>query len=190
MAKLLKSDLNNDKLISILKTFMIFKDLTENDIRSMLKIETASGLQSKYQNRIAKVCNYKAGEMVIREGDFDCWSFWIVKGSFEVIQNGKKFATFSKTGEIFGEMSVLEGITRTASVVSAEDGICLCMDMSILEHLEDKRVISIIRQSFYNIIKERLGKAKVKIIEEKRELQNKYENIVNFEKKIQHNFKK
>ena len=144
---------------------MIFDDLSPADIKTILSLDSTKS--TPYQSRIVKLCQYAAGETVIREGEFDCWSFWLVKGKFDVIQQKKTIASFSNPGEIFGEMSVLEGIPRTASVVSATTGICLCLDMSIIENLVDESVRTIIKNGFYKVILSRLDETKNKMMAEK-----------------------
>jgi CRP-like cAMP-binding protein len=188
MAKDLKQDLVTDKIINILKKFMIFDDLEEKDIKKILSMETRAG--DSYKSRIAKLCQYKAGEAVIQEGEFDCWSFWVVKGVFDVIQNKESIASFSNPGEIFGEMSVMEGIPRTASVVSVTKGVCLCIDMSVIENLEDKAVRTTIKNGFYKVILARLGTTKDKLMTEKQRLEIKYADLLSFEEKIQAKAKK
>ncbi|MCG8632653.1 MAG: cyclic nucleotide-binding domain-containing protein, partial [Desulfobacterales bacterium] len=158
MAKDLKTNLLNDQIINVIRKFMIFADLSTGEIRKLLSLE------SEYESRIAKLCSYKAGETVIKEGDFDCWSFWVVKGSYNVIQNGELVVNFAKPGEIFGEMSVLEGIPRTASVVSVTKGVCLCIDMSVIENLKDDHIAETIKTGFYNVILNRLERTKDKML--------------------------
>jgi CRP-like cAMP-binding protein len=182
MVKTLKVNLLNKQTINILKKFMIFKDLIPADIKKILRMD--SKIDDSYQSRIIKLCEYKAGETVIREGEFDCWSFWVVKGHFNVIQNKEILATFSNSGEIFGEMSVLEGIPRTASVVSITSGVCLCIDMSIIENLADESVRTTIKNGFYKVILARLGKTKDKILAEKQAIEIKYAELLSFEEQI------
>ncbi len=162
---------------------MIFDDLAPADIKTILSLDSKES--TPYQSRIVKLCQYAAGETVIREGEFDCWSFWLVKGKFDVIQQKKTIASFSNPGEIFGEMSVLEGIPRTASVVSATTGICLCLDMSIIENLVDESVRTIIKNGFYKVILSRLDETKNKMMAEKHAIEKKYADLLCFEKKIQ-----
>ena len=69
MAKNLQANLVNDKTIAILKKFMIFDDLVSADIKKILSLDVNT--TDAYQNRIVKLCQYKAGEVVIREGEFD-----------------------------------------------------------------------------------------------------------------------
>ncbi len=100
MVKHLKTNLLDQQIVTILKKFMIFEGLTQADIKKILRMDAK--INASYQNKIIKLCQYKAGEIVIREGEFDCWSFWVVKGVFDVIQNKEVIATFSTSGEIFG----------------------------------------------------------------------------------------
>lgn len=182
MGKDLKANLISDKIIRVLKKFMIFDRLRPEEIKQLLRVEDDA--KKDYRNRIAKLRYYQSGESVIREGDFDCWTFWVVKGTYHVIQEGKTVVTFTKPGEIFGEMSVLEGIPRTASVVCKSGGVCLCIDMSVVENMENVRIREMIREGFYNVILSRLELTKDKMMAEKHRLEMKYADILSFEKKI------
>lgn len=180
----LKTNLVSDATVNILKKFMIFKHIEIHDIRRILNAEPLSG-RGGYYSKIAKLCKYNKNEVVIHEGDFDSWSFWVVKGVFDVVQGRMTIATFDKPGEIFGEMSVFEGIPRTASVVSrTDDSICLCIDMSIIDNLNDSRIETRIKEEFYSVILDRIDSAKRKIETDKRRLENKYADLVEFENKI------
>lgn len=179
MVKTLKTNLLDDQIINVLKKFMIFEALSPGEVKKIFEMESKG-----YRHRIAKVCRYGAGEAVIREGEFDCWSFWVVKGGVDVFQDGKIVASFSKPGEVFGEMSVLEGIPRTASVISRNGGVCLCIDMSVIENMADDHIRETIKKGFYQVILDRLGKAKAMMVEEQKKLELKYAAIQDFEKRI------
>jgi len=179
MAKTLKTNLLDDQIITILKKFMIFKSLSTAQIRKIFEMESRG-----YRQPIAKIRQYEPGEAVIREGEFDCWSFWVVKGAFKVVQDGAAVVSFSSPGEIFGEMSVLEGIPRTASVLSMTKGVCLGIDMSVIENMEDAHIRETLKKGFYAVILKRLEKTRDKMDEEKRKLELKYEGLLDFEKRI------
>ena len=155
MAKQLKTNFIHEKIINILKKFMIFDSLSPEEIKQLLCLDRP--MHTGYQARIAKLCKYDAGETVIQEGFFDCWSFWVVTGVFDVIQKGKRIVSFSKPGEIFGEMSVLEGIPRTASVICKTGGVCLCIDMSVMDNLENDRVRKMVQKRVHQVIRKRLA---------------------------------
>ena len=125
MAKTLKANLLNTKIINVIRKFMIFDDLSPEGIKKLLVKD------AEYERPVVKLSKYDAGEIVIKQGEFDCWSFWVVTGEYEVIQESNVVAAFTKPGQIFGEMSVLEGIPRTATVVSKTGGVCLCLDMCL-----------------------------------------------------------
>lgn len=186
MGKTIQTNLIDEKIIGVLKKFMIFDTLTPAEIKEILSMDAGNSDAKVYQKRIAKLVQYDRDEIVIREGDFDCWSFWVVRGAYDVIQDGQIVASFTKSGKIFGEMSVLEGIPRTASVIctSVGGGVCLCIDMSVLENMENSRIREIIRDGFYKVILTRLARTKDKMLEEKQRLEVKYAGILDFEKKI------
>ena len=95
MPKDLNTNLMSEKIINVIKKFMIFEDIESHHIKKILNVNPESSGDS-YHKRIAKLCRYDKGEPVIKEGDFDSWSFWVVKGVFDVIQNGISIITFAK----------------------------------------------------------------------------------------------
>lgn len=189
MPKDLNTNLMSEKTINIIKKFMVFESIDCGQLKSILNTNPESD-SDEYHKRIAKICQYDEGETVIHEGEFDSWSFWVVKGVFNVIQKGVTIATFSTPGEIFGEMSVFEGIPRTASVVAKTTGICLGMDMSIIENLGDKKIESLIKEGFYSVILNRLATTKEKIYADKKELELKFARLLEFENTIKYKAKK
>ena len=184
MGRTLNTNLIDDKIINVIKKLMIFDTLTPNEIGEILSMDSSD--KKVYRKRIAKLVQYDQDEIDIKEGDFDCWSFWVVRGEYDAIQDGEIVCSFAKSGEIFGEMSVLEGIPRTASVIcnSPGGGVCLCIDMSVLENMENTRIKEVIRNGFYNVILKRLSRTKDRMLEEKQRLEMKYAGLVDFEKKI------
>ncbi len=71
---------------------------------------------------------FKAGDTIISEGEEGNTAFFIVTGSVEVcIGQGAKARTVGtlKTGEVFGEMCLIEPGPRSATVKAATDVECL-----------------------------------------------------------------
>jgi CRP/FNR family transcriptional regulator/CRP/FNR family cyclic AMP-dependent transcriptional regulator len=71
-----------------------------------------------------KKCFFKLGQQILEEGDIGEEMFIISKGSVEVSKNvdGKRVILMKLgRGEFFGEMSLLEGLTRSADVFAIED---------------------------------------------------------------------
>jgi CRP/FNR family transcriptional regulator, cyclic AMP receptor protein len=72
--------------------------------------------------------SFKAGDTIIAEGDDGDTAFFIVSGSVEVIigqgANARTVGTL-QTGEVFGEMCLIEPGPRSATVRAATDAECL-----------------------------------------------------------------
>ena len=69
---------------------------------------------------------FKAGDTIIREGDEGDTAFFIVSGSVEVLvgTGGRRVGTL-ETGEVFGEMCLIEPGPRSATIVAQTDVECL-----------------------------------------------------------------
>ncbi len=172
MSTEIKSNLIKDETIELLHKFQILKDFSQDEIRDLL-----GGEKSSYQERIAKLVQYDVKETVLNEGDFDSWAFWIVKGEFAVLKDNVPVAVFGKPGEIFGEMSILEADSRSATVISVDGGVCLSIDMSILDTLDDKRIREKVRQGIQRLKSERLSLTTEKLVAEKRKVARQKEEI-------------
>lgn len=69
---------------------------------------------------VARLCeeiDVVAGDTLLREGDFGYAMFAVTSGSAEVIQDRVVIRTLGP-GDVFGEIAVLAGGRRTASVVA------------------------------------------------------------------------
>ncbi|MBF0203499.1 MAG: cyclic nucleotide-binding domain-containing protein [Desulfamplus sp.] len=179
MAKNIKKNFINDATIELLSKFEILKNLAKDELRKLLRAD-----ETDYDIGIAKLIRYQPNEIVIREGDFDSWTFWIVKGNYKVIVGDSVITTISTPGDIFGEMSVLEGLPRTASVISMEEGICLGIDMSILGNINDDYIIHVITMGFKQKRLERINTTRTQLIQEKQDLDLKYVAMLKFEQKL------
>jgi hypothetical protein len=87
------------------------------------------------------VMTFKAGEIIIEEGDEGSWAFVILSGRVTVIKrvgSEEIYLTTMETGQVFGEMALIEDRPRSATV-KAETNIKL-------------RVID--RQQFNKLLKE------------------------------------
>ncbi len=180
MAKAIKKNLISEETVKLLKKFQILKDLTLDEIRLLLGTK-----KGDYQQRIAKLVQYNPDETVIREGDFDSWIFWIVKGSFAVTKNNIYIAEFTEAGEVFGEMSCLDIDSRSASVVSTGDSICVSIDMSILDTLKNEAIKNKIKNGIHSLQAQRLSNTTAKLANERKNLLRQQESILKQEKQLQ-----
>jgi trk/ktr system potassium uptake protein len=94
--------------------------LTRNPKRDELRhIPLFAGLPRKQLDlltRTADLVEVPAGTEVIREGEIGHEFFAIADGEVEISQNGHAIA--SEAGDVFGEIALLHGIPRTATVMT------------------------------------------------------------------------
>ncbi len=68
------------------------------------------------------VMDYQNGDFIIRQGNNDKDFYKLMQGAVAVVKDGKKIAEIVQPGEYFGEMSIITGEVRSASIVS--EGRC------------------------------------------------------------------
>jgi CRP/FNR family cyclic AMP-dependent transcriptional regulator len=95
----------------------------------LAKVWIFSKLDRSDLERIGKVVvarSYAKGEQIVGEGEQAIAFYVIVKGKVEITKGGEVLNTL-QAGDGFGEMALLDGFPRVASVKAAEDTECLVM---------------------------------------------------------------
>jgi CRP-like cAMP-binding protein len=108
------------------------KDNIEN-IQKLLTIPALRNFEAKSLGRLlnlSKIREYENGECIIKEGDFDPWLYFILSGKIRITKEGMEINTIDKKGEIFGEMRIIDSLSRSASVYAVGKTICLAVDTS------------------------------------------------------------
>lgn len=70
--------------------------------------------------------DFPAGRAIARQGEVGTGLFIIISGAVRVVRDGRQVARLGP-GEFFGELSVLDGAPRNASVVADEPTTCLAV---------------------------------------------------------------
>ncbi len=85
--------------------------------------------------RLSKIREYKDGEAIIEEGDRDPWLYFLLSGKIMIKKEGHDIVQIDKKGEIFGEMRIIDSLSRSASVFANGKTVCLAVDTSAQEKL-------------------------------------------------------
>lgn len=113
------------------------KDNIEN-IQRLLTIPALRNFEAKSLGRLlnlSKIREYDNGECIIKEGDFDPWLYFLLSGKIQITKEGMQINTIDKKGEIFGEMRIIDSLSRSASVYAVGKTICLAVDTSAKNRL-------------------------------------------------------
>lgn len=78
-------------------------------------------------DRLTDEVHVEAGRTVIRQGDLGQEFALIVQGEAEIVKDGVVVATIGP-GTYFGEVALLDSVTRTASVVAKSDLVLEVID--------------------------------------------------------------
>jgi CRP-like cAMP-binding protein len=121
---------------SRLEEFMLesryLKDNIEN-IQKLLTIPALRNFEAKSLGRLlrlSKIREYEDGERIIEEGDYDPWLYFLLSGKIRITKEGLEIGTIDLKGEIFGEMRVIDSLSRSASVYAVGETMCLAVDTS------------------------------------------------------------
>ncbi len=163
-----------EKVVALFTQISILKSFSNKEIKEKF-----------FKKGFSKIVEYVPGEKIIAEGKYDNWVYWLINGQIDVMKNKIKVATFRRIGDMFGEMGIVDGDARSASVLASSTVVCLAIDMSILDHPELEQKIS--KEAFCNdvaqITKSRLAKTTNRLTESEQELLLVKEKLVKTEKK-------
>jgi CRP-like cAMP-binding protein len=131
--------------------------------------------------RLSKVRRYENGEIIIKEGDIDPWFYFLLSGKIRIEKDGVTISTISKTGEIFGEMRILDKLSRSASVYAEEETICLAVNTAATDRLpsddETANFLLLLYKVFAEYLSIRLRLANEELVETKKQLEIPAEKI-------------
>ncbi len=95
----------------------------------LAKVWMFSRLEREDLTRIGKCVvprTYKKGDVIVAEGDRGVAFYMVVSGRVGMTKDGKTLGEIGPGGS-FGEMSLLDGYPRSATLTALEDTECLVM---------------------------------------------------------------
>lgn len=91
-------------------------------------------LNEQQLNALAQICtrrSYRASTVLFAEKDFGSVFYIVISGSVKIFTSGstgeEKILSICKSGESFGELSLIDGKPRSASAQTLEDSVLLSM---------------------------------------------------------------
>ncbi|MBF0236640.1 MAG: cyclic nucleotide-binding domain-containing protein [SAR324 cluster bacterium] len=94
----------NRQIIQYLKASPFFKTLPDSSLEQLLQLTT--------------VHEYNQDETILQEGQFNDRVFLLIHGKVGVYTHGERILELHRTGDIFGEMSVISSNPTSAAVVT------------------------------------------------------------------------
>ena len=106
--------------------------------------------------RLSKMRRYKDKEVITREGEYDCYMFIIITGGVRILKAGNEIAIICHQGDTFGELAIIDGETRCATVEAQGDTICLAIDAAFIDRLKPQKKAQF-SAAFYKLLAEILA---------------------------------
>jgi len=169
-SKYLKDDISN-----IQKLFAIpaLKSFETKDLAKLL--------------RLSKIRRYEDKEIIIQEGFTDHWLYFLLSGKIRISKGEIDICTIDKMGEIFGEMRIVDGLSRSTSVYAESRTTCLAVDTSSKHRLgsddEAASLLSLLYKVASEFISIRLRLSNEKLIETQQEIKSLKEDIAKMKNK-------
>ncbi len=123
--------------------------------------------------KFSRIWKYKIGELIIEEGNYDSWIYFLISGQVKIVKEGKEISVLKRKGDIFGEMGAILGSPRSASVYAMEETVCLAMDISFDDKVSDNYKVtlsSILYRVFAEVLADRLRLTTKELIGAKEEI--------------------
>ncbi|SDT96660.1 Cyclic nucleotide-binding domain-containing protein [Verrucomicrobium sp. GAS474] len=131
--------------ISTLRQVSFFSHLEDRHIREIFKM--------------SRLRQFDPGEVVIPEGVYDTYVYVLLTGEVEVRKNNASITRLHKTGDIFGELAIINYEPRSASVFAMAKTSCLAIDAAFLDSLlphDRDTIYAVVYKMFAEIVANRL----------------------------------
>lgn len=137
-------------VVALLRGLGLWDDFSDADLELLV---TAGAVRLR---------RFERGEAVLEEGNYEKTFFMLLRGQVRVVRGGRELAVLSEHGAVFGEMSLVLGRGRTATVVADAASDCLAVDMGYVDFLDSPEredfLIRIFRRLAV-VVSQRLGSA-------------------------------
>ncbi|MCB1209527.1 MAG: cyclic nucleotide-binding domain-containing protein [Verrucomicrobiales bacterium] len=92
------------------------------------------------------------GDHIIKEGTIDSRIYILLSGTLDVCVGDKKVASISRSGDVFGELALVNHDRRLASVVAATPSVCLAVDQKFLQDIHPREEDPAFHAALYEFV--------------------------------------
>jgi CRP/FNR family transcriptional regulator, cyclic AMP receptor protein len=145
---------DNSETITYLRKIPALECFSEEDLKEFL--------------RFSELKTYSENEVIIEENSNDDRVFYLVSGKAKVVKNGKELIILRRTGDVFGEIGVITGVARSASVYASGPTMCVSLRLSEIDKLDEKNRLTfkyMIFRGFAEILANRLKRTTEELLE-------------------------
>lgn len=145
-------------------------------IQKIRKIPTLDFFEDKDLEgllNLSRIIKYEPGEMIIKEGQHDNWIYFILSGKVGIQKEGETIGVLKRQGDIFGEMGIIDGSPRSATIIAIEETACLAIDSSYADRLSGNDKIAfncILYRTISQVLASRLRIADKELVKLKDEI--------------------
>jgi CRP/FNR family transcriptional regulator, cyclic AMP receptor protein len=152
----------NQETIQYLKKIPSLECFSERDLETFM--------------RFSEVRTYNENEIIIEENTLDDRVFYLITGKAKVMKNGRELIILRRTGDVFGEIGVVTGVARSASVYASGPTTCLIVRTSQIDNLNEENRLTfkyVLYRGFAEILANRLKTTTEELMNAKMELSKK-----------------
>lgn len=148
---------------------------TITHLRKIPALECFSEADLKEFLRFSEIKTYAENEVIIEENSKDDRVFYLISGKAKVVKNGRELIILRRTGDVFGEIGVITGVARSATVYATGPTMCVALRLSDIEKLDEKNRLTfkyMIFRGFAEILANRLKRTTDELIDAHTKIQN------------------
>lgn len=93
--------------------------------------------------------SYDPGEVLIKEAQYDNWIYFLMSGKVGIQKQGEIIAVLKRMGDLFGEIGIIDGSPRSASIVAHKPHPVLC-NRRLIFKVQDQELKSILSSDIRN----------------------------------------
>lgn len=141
-------DPENDEIMERLRNVPAFDALPDSHIKAAMKA--------------ASIRRYDSGEHIITQGEFDNQVFFLIFGQLDIYVGDKVVGSLQRLGDVFGEMGIIDGSPRSATIKAAKTALVVALDDTAIGSMGDTSKIftqAVMYRVFAEVLAVRLRQA-------------------------------